>query len=196
MRSTKLILAGLGALALAGCATTRPVEVTRFHLNQPIGPGTIDVEPVAGAGPASIEFKTYAAAVESELLRLGYTTPSGDNNARYVATVDFRRASRGTIDEGPPVTLGLGIGGFGRHVGGGAEGGIGIGKHRYKDLIVSQLSVRITDRATGSTIWEGRAEWNGAVGQKDASPAASATRLAHALFKGFPGESGQTIRVQ
>ena len=75
------------------------------------------------------------------------------------------------------------------------SGGIGIGKHRHKELIASELSVRITDRATGSTIWEGRAQLDGAVGEKEASPAATASRLAAALFKGFPGESGRTIKV-
>jgi hypothetical protein len=195
MRRIQLILAGAGALALAGCATTRPVEVTRFHLNQPLGRGSIDVEPLAGAGPASIEFKTYAAAVQSELLRLGYTAGAPGDTAQYLATVDFRRTSRGTLDMGPPVTLGLGVGGFGRHVGGGVGGGIGIGKHRRKELIASELSVRITDRASGSTIWEGRAQLDGAVGEKEANPAATAARLARALFKGFPGESGRTIRI-
>ncbi|MGN6278596.1 MAG: DUF4136 domain-containing protein [Sphingomonas sp.] len=195
MRRVQVILAAMSAAALAGCATTRPVEVTRFHLEQPIGRGTIDVEPLSGAGPASLEYKTYAAAVQGELLRVGYGAASPGNTAQYLATVNFMRASRGTVDMGPPVTLGLGVGSFGRHVGGGVGGGIGIGKHRHKELITSELSVRITDRASGSTIWEGRAQLDGAVGEKEASPAATAAKLAHALFKGFPGESGRTINV-
>jgi len=196
MRIVLPILASLGALTLAGCATTQPVEVTRFHLDRPLGRGTIDVQPLAAAGPASLEFKTYAAAVQGELLRAGYTAAAPGATAQYLATVDFIRTSRGVIDEGPPVTLGLGVGGFGRHVGGGAEGGIGIGKHRRKELIASQLSVRITDRATGSTVWEGRAELDGAVGLHQVDSGAAAARLAHALFQGFPGESGRTIRVK
>ena len=196
MRRMLLLIASGSALALAGCATTRPVEVTRFHLNQPIGRGTIDVQPLAGAGPASLEFKTYAAAVQGELLKLRFTAPGGDTPGQYLATVDFRRTSRGVIDQGPPVTLGLGVGGFGRHVGGGVGGGIGIGKHRRKELIASELSVRITERASGSTIWEGRAQQDGALDAKEASPAATAGKLAAALFKGFPGESGRTIKVQ
>jgi hypothetical protein len=195
MRSVKMIVAGLGALALAGCTTTRPVEVTRFHLDQPIARGTIDVQPLAAGGPASLEFKTYAAAVQGELLRIGYSAAPPGGTAQYLATVNFMRASRGTIDEGPPVTIGLGIGSFGRHVGGGGGAGFGIGKHRRKELITSELSVRITDRATGSTIWEGRAQLDGAVGSEEASPSATAAKLARALFKGFPGESGRTIKV-
>jgi hypothetical protein len=196
MPMSKSILAVFSALALAGCATTRPVEVTRFHLDQPLGRGTIDVEPVAAAGPASIEFKTHAAAVQGELLRAGYSASAPGTTAQYLATVNFMRTSRGTIDQGPPLHIGLGVGSFGRHVGGGGGVGFGVGKHRRKELIVSELSVRITDRATGSTIWEGRAELNGAVGEKEAAANATAARLAQALFKGFPGESGRTIRVK
>lgn len=195
MRMKRTMMAGLGALTLAGCATTRPVEVTRFHLNQPIARGTIDVEPLAAGGPASLEFKTYAAAVQGQLLQLGYTSPPPGQTGQFLATVNFVRTSRGVIDEGPPVTLGLGVGGFGRHVGGGVGGGIGIGKHRHKELITAELSVRITDRASGSTIWEGRAQRDGAVGSEQASPAATAAKLSSALFKGFPGESGRTIKV-
>ncbi|TPG20479.1 DUF4136 domain-containing protein [Sphingomonas koreensis] len=196
MRATTLMLTTLGALALSGCATTPPVEVTRFHLGEPLARGTIDVEPFTSAGPASLEYKTYAAAVQGELLRVGYAAPPAGATAQYLATVTFRRASRGVIDEGPPVTLGLGVGSFGRHVGGGAEGGIGIGKHRMKELIVSELSVRITDRATGSAVWEGRAQRNGAIGTEAANPAVTAAKLSSALFQGFPGESGRTIRVK
>ena len=195
MRMKRTMMAGLGALALAGCATTRPVEVTRFHLNQPIARGTIDVEPLAAGGPASLEFKTYAAAVQGQLLQLGYTSPPPGQTGQFLATVNFVRTSRGVIDEGPPVTLGLGVGGFGRHVGGGVGGG---NRHR-------QASPQGTDHRrafgqdhrsrVGSAIWEGRAQRDGAVGSEQASPAATAAKLASALFKGFPGKSGRTIKV-
>ena len=60
----------LPALALAGCATSSggPVQVTRFHFGAPVVTGTLAVEPMAGGSPASLEFKTYAAAVQTELL--------------------------------------------------------------------------------------------------------------------------------
>ena len=98
MRTIQMILAAMGAIALTGCATTRPVEVTRFHLDQPISRGTIDVQPLSGAGPASIEFKTFAAAVQSQLLGLGYTAAAPGETAQYLATVNFMRTSRGTIE--------------------------------------------------------------------------------------------------
>jgi hypothetical protein len=189
-------MASLGALTLAGCATTPPVEVTRFNLGTPIARGTIDVEPFSSTGAASLEYQTYAAAVQSQLLQLGYSSPPPGETSQFLATVNFVRTSRGVIDEGPPVSIGLGVGSFGRHVGGGGDVGFGIGKHRRKELIVSELSVQIKDRSNGSAIWEGRAQQNGTVGTAEANPAATATKLASALFGGFPGESGRTIRVK
>jgi hypothetical protein len=44
-------------------------------------------------------------------------------------------------------------------------------------------------------IWEGRAQTQG-VGVENAQPAQTAARLASALFKDFPGESGVTITVK
>ena len=63
---------GISAALLAGCATTAgplpPTDVIRYHLGEPIPRGTIAVEPLSGGAPASLEFKTYAAAVQTELL--------------------------------------------------------------------------------------------------------------------------------
>ena len=51
------------AIALAGCAAqTPPVQVTRFHLGQPIAPGEVAVEPRNPVAANSLEFQTYANA--------------------------------------------------------------------------------------------------------------------------------------
>jgi hypothetical protein len=94
------LVLGFAGIALAGCATTAslpPTQVVRYHLNQPIARGTIAVQPL-DTGTPSIEFKTYAAAVEGELLKLGYTLPAAGARPDYVATVNFTR----TTQEGPP----------------------------------------------------------------------------------------------
>ena len=44
--------------------------------------------------------------------------------------------------------------------------------------------------------WEGRAEYEARAGTPDASKSGAANRLAAALFRDFPGESGRTIRVR
>ena len=79
----------------------------------------------------------------------------------------------------------------------GLGGGISfpIGRARPLEEVAATLSVKIDTRA-GAGVWEGRAQGREVrhVGEGDAT--ATAGRLAHALFTGFPGESGRTIEVK
>ncbi|WBH17359.1 hypothetical protein [Sphingomonas radiodurans] len=198
MRSVMMVI-GMAA-ALAGCATgpTRfPVQTTRFHFNAMTNRGTIAVEPLPGAGPASIEYKTYAAAVQSELLRLGYANPAPGATPQFLATVAFTRAPRPLPPRRSPVSIGIGGGGIsgGRGGGVGLGGGVSfpVGGSGGREGIVTELSVRI--RQGPDAVWEGQAQSLTDAGAPDADAAAIAERLARALFAGFPGESGRTIEV-
>ena len=201
--------AGLGIvlatamLGLGGCATTTasgPVEVTRFHLGSPLETGTVTVEPLPGGGAPSLEFKTYAAAVETELLRHGFAVPPPAAPGQYLAVVGFTRTAR----EGPPrssgLTVGLGGGGYsgGRRGGVGLGGGVSfpVGKRRTREIVLTELSVQIRRRADGTAIWEGRAQTQADAAAPAAEASAAAGKLADALFRGFPGESGRTITVR
>lgn len=195
------LLATLPALA-AGCTTTgvhTPIDVTRYHLGQPLERTTVSVVPMTGAMDVTPEFRAYADAVQAELNKQGYVPATSDRPAGYIASVSFTRASRGVIQDRPPVSVGLGGGSFGGSRGGGVGlgGGIsfGLGKRKQQEILVSQLWVQLRRRAGESVIWEGRAETTG-VGIKDNQPAATAQRLAAALFKDFPGESGITTTVK
>jgi hypothetical protein len=55
--------------------------------------------------------------------------------------------------------------------------------------------VRIIRRSDQLVIWEGRAVQSAKAGSPAAQPAIAASKLAEALFKDFPGVSGETIRV-
>lgn len=194
-------LLALGAVAvLSGCATTAPMppmEVIRYHLGEPIPRGTVAVEPMSGGAPASIEFKTYAAAVQTELMKVGYSVPPQGTTPDYVATVSFTRTSREGPPRPSPVSIGIGGGGFsgGRRGGGiGLGGGIGfpIGKSRPTIALVAELSVTIKRRVDQSPIWEGKAQGISDIKGADEQ----AAKLARALFTGFPGQSGRTITVK
>ena len=52
----------------------------------------------------------------------------------------------------------------------------------------------IRDKASGAPLWEGRSSLRTA--QREADKPETAARLAHALFAGFPGKSGETIEVK
>ncbi|GGB39488.1 hypothetical protein GCM10011380_31250 [Sphingomonas metalli] len=201
----RVTLALIPLFALGACATTSslpPTEVIRYHLGEPLQRGTIRVEPLAPAGTTpSIEFKTYAAAVETQLLRNGYALPAPGAEPQLIATVSFNRANRVGPPRRSPVSIGIGGGGFsgGRGGGGfGLGGGIGfpIGGGGRSAFIESELAVTIKRRADQSPVWEGRAHNIADARRADADPAAQANILANALFTGFPGESGRTIEVK
>ena len=93
-----------------------------------------------------------------------------------------------------------GSGGGGWHRGGSSVGvGVGLGfpiaggRSRGGD-VESELSVTIRDKASGAPLWEGRSSLR--TSQRDADRPENAARLAHALFTGFPGKSGETIEVK
>jgi hypothetical protein len=58
------------------------------------------------------------------------------------------------------------------------------------------LDVRLKRRSDGSVIWEGRAVGATLPAASIAERTASVERLANALFRDFPGESGRTIRLR
>jgi hypothetical protein len=189
-------LAIVTALALGGCAASiPPVQVTRFHLDGAIAPGTITLSPAVG-----LERQTYEAAVTRELNRLGFASADSPS-ARYIVAVDIQRDARDAGPRRSPFSIGLGgaVGGGGYRGGGvGVGGGISfpIGKRRSSEIVFTRISVRITERATGATIWEGRADTTASSNAPASQPGLAADKLAAALFRDFPGVSGRTVTVQ
>ena len=199
---TKLMsLALLSAAALiGGCTTTTrdgPVNVTRYHLGQPLTERTsVAIEPMSGAAQISPEYQVYADAVRGELVRLGYVQGADSTQSGYIAALSFNRVSRGMYKERPPVTIGLGGGSYG---GGRRGGGVGVGGDvsfgiggKTREVFGTELWVQLRRRSDNSTVWEGKAVTEAVSDQ----PGVTANRLAAALFKGFPGESGVTITVK
>ena len=69
-----------------------------------------------------------------------------------------------------------------------------VGGQRDRVGIVTELSVRI--RHGADAVWEGQAQSLTDTSAPNADVQAISARLAHALFTGFPGESGRTIEVK
>lgn len=179
------------ALALAGCASAgggRPVEVTRFHLGQPIAPGTVFVETTDGAG---LEAQSFVPSVQAELARLGYPASALESSG-YVVAVDVSRDTREGLRRRSPFSIGIGggTGGYGSGVGVGASVGLG-GKRR--DVTITRMSVQMKRRMGGDVVWEGRAESESGGRDRAGAPA---EKLARALFRDFPGESGRTTATR
>lgn len=197
-----MALATIGAaVALSGCATgprTGPIDVTRYHLGNPVAADSVAVEPLTGFAGISPEDQIYAAAIRAELNRMGFTSPAGAST--YVAAFSYSRTSRGFVRRQSPVSIGIGGGSYsgGRRGGVGIGGGVSVpvGGGRSDEVIATELRVQLKRHSDNSIVWEGRAVTETVGNGPTTQPAATADRLAKALFKGFPGESGITITVK
>lgn len=180
------------ALATAASAAPKGVEVTRFHLGQPLAGQAINVVE-ANPGPAvSLEMKAALTTVASELAKAGFiTTPpaEGAPPPPLVATVKLE-AAQSTVQRRSPISIGIGggTGGWGGGFGGGVSFPVGGGT---RTVTLLTLSVQIKAAADGKPLWEGRASETVSGGTAQAVP-----RLASALIAGFPGPSGETVIVK
>jgi hypothetical protein len=196
MMKTPRILPLLALSLLSACVVpTGPVEVTRFNRaaeGVPYGNSNFVVE-VAGESAAdrSLSASPYVAAVTREMQRVGYRNQAGTSDV--VAEIRFG-ASMIRPERRSPVSMGVGgsTGSYGSGIGLGV--GINLGGGSAAQLQTT-LSVRIIRRSDQLVIWEGTAVQSAKAGSPAAQPAIAASKLAEALFKDFPGVSGETIRV-
>lgn len=200
-RSASTAVAALALLA-GGCVSPAgPVEAVRFVSPDragELGRGPIRVVAGEGMDNASLEYRSYAVAVERELERIGYQVlPVGARQAPDVqtATVRVERSVLAAADQNRnPVSVGVGggTGGFGSGVGLGI--GINLGG-RPKGQVETEMSANIR-AGDGTILWEGRASVEAKEGSPMAETQLNAAKLAQGLFTGFPGESGETISVK
>ena len=194
----KRLLAALAALALTSCvAPVGPVEVTRFHVPElaTLARGTIAVEPAERQDGSSLEFASYAGAVARQLSLLGFGEAATPGTSRQVAVLRIERHSWRPDRARGPVSVGVGgqTGSYGSGV------GVGIGLDLSgppPQQVETLLGVTIKDRASGKPLWEGKASFAVRASSPLATTQLGAAKLAEALFKGFPGSSGETIQVQ
>lgn len=204
MRPTDLIALPLLAALLAGCATALPpVEATRFHrIDSTVLPtGRYTFVAPDGADAPSLANRGYEIAVARQLDRLGLSA----DGSLATGDVDYLVTARVTRDRGPADSAANGTGvsvGVGGATGGYRSGlGVGVGLDLTqlladrRDLVVTTLAVRINRPGDSLPLWEGRAQSVARAGSPAAQPELDADKLASALFRDFPGRSGETIRV-
>jgi hypothetical protein len=192
MKTTFLRGAALAATAaLAACTTAGGggrtqaggIEVGRFHLGQPIAHAQIAIEPFDRADANRPEFAAYSAAVARQLTRLGWTVVTTPGKSEQIALVAVQQGSREAIAALSAARIGRGVGGL-------PTAGSSTG------VTATLLEVGIRRRSDGTVFWEGRAVGEARTGTPEASAGAQVDRLAAALFRDFPGESGRIIRVK
>ena len=176
----------LAAATLAGCSTTREqtarndMEITRSHLGQPIARGRIAVEPLAAADANNMEFRSHSVAIATELRRLGWTVVNTPGTSEQVALVSVEQGTRDAFARrfpSPATPPGPGTASAG-------------------DTLGTMLAVAIKRRSDGTLFWEGRAISHAGAMASPTDRVAMVQKLAPALFRDFPGESGRTISTR
>ena len=192
-----LLVTPLAALMLLSACRSGPadIEVTRFHMGQPVTRGSIVVEATDPALAATVEFRTFQAVVIEELARIGFGAPVGGASSEFVATMAYAQATQSS--RAAPATTQVGFG-FSASGSGPASTGAGVAVpvgRRDNLVAVNTLSMQIKRRANMTPIWEGRASVTEPAGTEAASMSTTIRPLSRALLKDFPGTSGTTVRI-
>lgn len=198
-------------LGLAACATPFKADVSRFQTQLPAPDGktfaVVAEDPKLAGG---LEFAQYADFVEAEMAALGYTQAAPevanllvrfdygvDNGRERIRTTGFRDPY---FD---PWYGGFGRRGFYRGRGfhrSRLRGAWGFGFYdpwfggpevRSFTVFTSGIDMKIDNTETGERLFEGKAQ---AVSRSNSLPYL-VPNLVEAMFTGFPGNSGETVRI-
>ena len=221
-RKLKLIAVPLALGTLAACATPFNANVQRFQSAMPAPQGqTFAVVADDPALAGGLEFAQYADYVEANMAKLGYAQANSPDNADLLVRFDYgidkgrERVTR-TGFRDPFYDPWFGYGRFGGRFGNSRLGYGGFPYSRYgyggrfggpwsygfydpffdngidvTTVYTSGVEMKIDNRATGQRLFEGKAE---ALSTSSRLPYL-VPNLVEAMFTGFPGRSGETVRI-
>lgn len=202
----KVAAAALLMMALAACTTGLRTDVTRFQSQLPAPNGqTFAVVADDPAMAGGLEFSQYARYVEAKLAQQGYTPVASPERATLVVRFDYgvdkgreRVRSTGGFGRDPFYRPWYGYGRFG-------YSGFyrpGLWNYGWYDpffdndidsytVYTSGIELKIDRRADGARLFEGKAE---AVSTSNRLQYL-VPNLVEAMFTGFPGNTGETVRI-
>lgn len=203
-------LLGISALGLSACATGLQTKVSRYQaMPAPQGQSFV-VVPLKAADMGGLEFSRYAEQVAQRMQAQGYARAASIDQATMVVRLGY------DVDDGHTEIVSDpfygGYGGFGRY-GFGSRFGYGLGWGRgyyfgwddpfwwggygFNDSIrsytyyVSQLDLDIRRKADNASLFEGKAKARSRTDEL----AKLVPSLVDAMFTGFPGTSGETVKI-
>lgn len=202
-------LAPIALLALGACATPFKADVSRFQeLPAPQGQSFM----ITAADPADaggIEFGQYASLVSGEMIELGYV-PAQGGSADMTVLLDYgvdQGKERRIVHQDPFYDPFWGYGSFyrpyvvrtrrgHRYISGYYDPFLFSGFNRPYDIdsftvYTSGLDLKIDRNADGKRLFEGKAEAK----SRSNKLAYLVPNLVEAMFTGFPGNSGETVRI-
>ncbi len=188
----------LGRDERQGSQPSRRVEVTAFRAadaGDRLGKGRIVVSAMSAgedASDADGKLPVYEAAVVDELARHGYDTATAQDPGQVVQVGVSHRTVVPEEAARKPVSGAMSTYVSNRGSGYGLALNVDLSKPK-KAIVETRLDVRIRDKATGATLWEGHAEAQNREGDEGLDNGAVAGRLASALFAKFP--EGQVVDV-
>jgi Domain of unknown function (DUF4136) len=216
MLSKLKYFAPVAVLALSACATPFQAKVSRFQAMPAAQGQTYAIHSDNPRLDGGLEFQNYAGLVAQRLNSFGYTRAADEKSANLVVTLDYG-VDRGREKVRSVPGSGFGYGGFG-HYGGLGYGGYGHGFGRpyygfgrrafmygfydpflfdnYNDVesytvYSSQLDMKIAKRGSNERVFEGSAK----AMSMDNDLTTLVPNLIEAMFTGFPGNSGETVKI-
>jgi len=208
MRINKLaaaVLLGVSALGLSACATGFRTQVSRYQVMPPPQGQSFVVMPIDPNNVGGIEFSRYAELVAQHMQALGYTRAPALNQASMIVRVGY------DVDNGHNEVVSDpfygGYGGYGGFGGWGYGRGWGRGYYwgwndpfwgapygggvRSYTYYVSELDLDIRRRLDNVSLFEGKAKARSRTDELSKL----VPSLVDAMFTGFPGTSGETVRI-
>jgi hypothetical protein len=218
-------LLGLSALGLAGCATGFPAQVSRYQAMPAPQGQSFFITPADPANAGGLEFARYAGQVALAMQAQGYAQAPALDAATMVVRLDYGVDEGREQVERDPFARGYGYdpfwGGFGPYGGYygrpyysrfgywgprspfyygwgdpfsyGGYGGFGGPYQQLRVYTVYQsfLDLDIRRKADNASLFEGHAKARSA----DDNLGVLVPNLIEAMFTGFPGHSGETVRI-
>jgi hypothetical protein len=200
-------------LALGGCATGLPTQVSRYQAMPAPAGQTFVVQASDPEDRGGLEFSRYADLVRRHLVEQGYSEAGSPQAASLIVSLDYG------VDEGRQQVVtypssrfgrGFGYGGFGYRPYWSRFGGYGRlrspfyygwddpfwGRGFGDDIDVytvytSFLDMDIKRAADGESVFEGTARAR----SRTDDLGVLVPNLVEAMFTGFPGNSGETVKI-
>ncbi len=195
------VLLGISALAISGCATGLRTQVSRYQaMPAPQGQSFVIV-PQNPADMGGLEFSRYAELVAQHMQTQGYARAPSIDQATMVVQLGYGVGDAQTeivSDPFPHYGYGYGWGspfyysrrafywGWSDPFWYGGYDGV-----RSYTYYVSELGITIRRKADNASLFEGKAK---ARSRTDVL-AKTVPSLVEAMFTGFPGNSGETIKI-
>jgi hypothetical protein len=214
MRANKLalsILLGVSAVGLSACATGLQTKVSRFQMMPAPQGQSFVVVPVNAADMGGLEFSRYAELVAQHMQAQGYSRAPSIDQATMVVRLGYGVDDGNTEIVRDPFSYGYGgyygsgwgRWGYGRGWGRGYlwgwndpfwYGGLGPyggGSIRSYTYYVSELDLDIRRKVDNASLFEGKAKARSRTDELGKL----VPSLVDAMFTGFPGRSGETIKI-